>query len=72
MAVTKEEIEIIIDEAGKTNIRVRGLKGNACIQKVQDIATIIGKIIKQRTTSDFYQPGPEVNIADTSKTRVRK
>ena len=71
MARNREELEIEIDETGRVTIHVHGIKGKDCVNKGMEVANIIGKVIEQSFTSEYYDPGSDVSINNTEKSRIR-
>ena len=68
----KEELEILIDETGKVTIHIRGVKGKSCVKQGQDIANVVGEVVSQNFTSEYYEPDPKVSITDSRRTQVKE
>jgi len=61
----REEVEIEIDKSGETKIHIKGIKGKSCLEYAKFLEQIIGKIKSQELTSEYYEPGLDVEIKDT-------
>lgn len=68
---SKHELEIEIDATGQVQVRVKGAKGKQCLQYVE-LFNRIGEVSDQKTTSEFYEPDPNVGITDSTRTRFGK
>lgn len=62
-----EEIEITIDEQGKVNVHIKGIKGPSCNDIEKLIAEALGVVESSRKTSEYYER-PMVS----RKTEVRR
>ena len=43
-----QEIEVIIDEDGETQIEVRGVKGTSCLELTEDLEAALGGEVQKR------------------------
>jgi hypothetical protein len=50
-----ERIEITIDEAGETQVAVKGCAGAGCKALTKDIENALGEVSKDEKTSEYYQ-----------------
>lgn len=59
-----EEIEIIIDAKGKTQIRVSGVPGAGCVDTTAALEARLGKLVGEREkTAEYYQPdAPDTTV----------
>jgi hypothetical protein len=52
-----QEIEVIIDENGETQIHIRGVKGMKCLDLTEDLeAALGGEIIERTLTPEAREP----------------
>ena len=72
MTQERHELEIVVDKQGHITVEVKGAKGHACLEYVEVFEKNIGRVKRKTLTSEYYEPGREVGIADTEKTRTRK
>ncbi len=50
-----EEVEVIIDEHGKVQIHVRGVKGEQCLTLTESLSMALGgELIEQEMTPELY------------------
>jgi hypothetical protein len=66
----REEFEIEIDKSGETKVHLKGIKGKACLEYAKFLEEIIGKIKSQELTSEYYEPGFDVEIKDTLHQKI--
>ncbi len=50
--MTREQIEIVIDEEGEATIHVRGVKGKSCTDLTADVEKALGKVTKRTATRE--------------------
>jgi hypothetical protein len=43
-----QEIEVVIDEDGETQIEVRGVKGTSCLELTEDLEAALGGEVEER------------------------
>lgn len=65
-----EELEVEIDETGQVRIATKGIKGPACLAYVKLFQELLGDVVEQRLTAEYYEEPPEVEI--TAAERVRR
>ena len=72
MAQERHELEITIDPQGRVTVEVKGAKGHACLAYEELFEKHVGRVKRKTVTPEYYEPGREVGIVDTEKTRTRK
>jgi hypothetical protein len=72
MAEERHELEITIDQQGRVTVEVKGAKGQACLGYEELFEKHVGRVKRKSLTPEYYQPGPEVGIVPTEKTRTRE
>lgn len=50
-----DEIIIIIDEDGKINISVNGVKGSTCEELTKEIEKALGNVTERHKTEEYFQ-----------------
>ncbi len=48
-------IEIIVDPKGTTTLQTKGITGQGCREASQWLETVIGQVVTDHATPEFYQ-----------------
>jgi hypothetical protein len=51
----KIEIEVTLTPDGQVKLETRGLKGQSCMDEIEALERQLGKVVRRRKTSEFYQ-----------------
>ena len=63
-----QEIDVTIDENGKVQIHVRGVKGEACLDITQPLEEALGgELTREMTPEALEEPGNPVDTAQSLK-----
>lgn len=55
-----QEIEVVIRPDGKTQLRVRGAKGAACLALTSELETLLGgDVVAREKTAEFHETAPQ-------------
>lgn len=66
--MSKEEIEIVIDENGEVKLETKGIKGKKCEEIALVMEKVLGRIKKKERKPEYYEK--DVSIAD--EIRIKK
>jgi hypothetical protein len=58
--MTREEIEVVIDEEGEATVHVQGVKGRSCTKLTADLERALGKVAKRTMTREALEAPVEV------------
>jgi hypothetical protein len=58
--MTREEIEIEINEEGAATIHVKGVKGKTCTKLTADLEKALGKVTGRKMTPEAREPPLQV------------
>ncbi len=58
--MTREEIEIEVNDEGEATIHVKGVKGKTCAALTADIEKALGKVTARRMTPEAREPPLQV------------
>lgn len=62
-----QEIEVTINKDGQVEVRVRGVKGNACLDITRPLEDALGgKVLLREMTPESLEP-PDQKIDDTQE-----
>lgn len=50
-----EQIEYIIREDGKVELKVRGIKGSGCVKLTEGVLSKLGEVIACEKTQEYYE-----------------
>jgi len=50
--MTREEIEVVIDEEGAATLHVQGVKGKTCTDLTDDVEKALGKVTRRTATRE--------------------
>jgi hypothetical protein len=67
-----EELEIEIDETGAVRVTTKGLKGEDCLAYVGVFRELLGDVVQQRLTSEYYETPPGVRVAPSTRVRAQQ
>ena len=65
----REELEIEIDEQGRVHVVTKGLKGPACLEYAKVFQELLGPVVEQRLTHEYYEQPPDVRIGSQAQAR---
>ena len=51
----KYEVEVFITEEGDVSMRIKGIKGKSCVDKLKSLAAPLGKVEDIEYTSEYYE-----------------
>jgi hypothetical protein len=60
--MAQHEIEITISKTGEVKVHVKGAKGKSCTVYSKWLTGIIGKVLDQQPTSEYYEPEIKARI----------
>jgi len=58
----QRDLEITIGPDGKVELTVRGHKGRGCEDIARMFERIVGELVSQRRTSEYYEPDEHVRF----------
>ena len=69
-----EELEIEIDATGAVHVVTKGIKGEACLAYRKLFQEVLGLVVEERLTSEYYEKPPAVAMREgaQAKTSVRR
>ena len=53
--MTREEIEVVIDEEGQATVHVKGVKGTTCTHLTAEMEKVLGKVGKRVATREMHE-----------------
>lgn len=59
--MTPKEIDVTIRPDGEVEIHVQGFKGKACLEVAKAFEKVVGELISQKETHEFYEPDTPVH-----------
>jgi hypothetical protein len=54
--MTREEIEVEINDEGEATVHVKGIKGKTCTDLTADIEKALGKVAERKMTPEAHEP----------------
>ncbi|MHC9544520.1 MAG: DUF2997 domain-containing protein [Vulcanimicrobiota bacterium] len=51
----KEELEIVFGADGRVQVHVKGIKGKKCLDVQKKIEKILGTVVEQKLTREYYE-----------------
>ncbi|MDD5424778.1 MAG: DUF2997 domain-containing protein [Candidatus Omnitrophica bacterium] len=64
----KYEVEVFITEEGNVSMRVKGIRGKSCVDKLKALASPLGKFEDVEYTSEYYEQEQKVKQISKQKT----
>jgi len=64
-----QEIEVIIEKGGVVNIKVKGIKGMACLDLTKPIEDALGQVQTRTQTAEYYEQPVHLRQAENIKER---
>ena len=61
--MTPKEIDVTIRPDGEVEIHVQGFKGKACLEVAKAFEQVVGELISQKETHEFYEPEVPVHLS---------
>jgi hypothetical protein len=58
--MSREEIEVVIDQEGEVTLHVQGVKGKGCTKLTQDVEKALGKVGRRKMTREATEKPLEV------------
>lgn len=58
----QREFDITINPDGSVEVHVQGFKGRTCLEAIKAFEEMIGPLKHWSETSEFYEPGQDVQI----------
>lgn len=63
------EIEVIIENSGEVNIKVKGIKGVTCLELTKPIEDALGPVQTRDHTDEYYEQPIHLSQAENIKER---
>ena len=51
----KVELEVEISRTGEVQLKVRGLKGKACVDLARPIEEAVGEVLDRKLSAEYYE-----------------
>lgn len=55
-----QELEITIDQEGRVQVRVNGVRGEGCLAVTRDLEEAIGTVTERSHAPSYYEQAPQV------------
>ena len=70
--MTEENIQIIVHDDGKIEFRTHDIKGEACMEELEEIlGELVDDLENAKTTSEYHEP-PSQRKANTEQKKQQK
>ena len=62
-----QEIEVVIDRAGKIQLKVHGMQGMACVDATAELERLLGHVEQRQLTTEAYGPPQTVDVEQQTR-----